>query len=67
MKKYVEALYGNTLQAEKQLDSTGECIPRICKHIGQRYHCRSQYIEKGNREATAGSRRVPPAVLDTHN
>ena len=38
----MQKAHGITLQDEKQLDSTGECIPRICRHNGSAIIARSQ-------------------------
>ena len=43
-----------TLQAEKQLDSTGECIPRICEHLSSAIIA-DQSIQERNQEGTASS------------
>ena len=38
----MQKVHGITLQDEKQLDSTGECIPGICRHNGSAIIARSQ-------------------------
>ena len=56
-----------TLQDEKQLDSTGECIPRICRHNGIAIIARSQHILEGIQGCQPAFRRFATASFDREN
>ena len=63
----MQAVRGNTLQDEKQLDNTGECIPRICRHNGSTIIARSQHIREGIERCQSAPRQIATAFSDRCN
>ena len=63
----MQTIRGSTLQDEKQLDNTGECIPRICRRNGSTIIARSQHIREGTERYQPASRRFATAISDRCN
>ena len=63
----MQTSHGDTLQDEKQLESTGECIPRICRHNGIAIIARSQHILEGIQGCQPAFRRFATASFDREN